>query len=202
MNPVEHYEVPHLALWKSCAAKVLAKHSKTTKTTACGVDSDHMVMQATDVYCKSMEDNEPIKDPGFDSDDEVAVSAYTSYLHHRKAHARIADDKDHEAKLEKQIARYKFGNPLWQQMFIQYYKYYWQYPYHKGAKPVYRSWQAKDAGKGNLQYSVIDWKLPANARVAIVGDIGTGTDIGAAVLTAALKFKPDAILHLGDVYYS
>ena len=36
----------------------------------------------------------------------------------------------------------------------------------------------------------------------IVGDIGTGTDAAAAVLLAALRMKPDAILHLGDIYYS
>jgi hypothetical protein len=102
--------------------------------------------------------------------------------------------------LESQIAEYKFGNPLWQQMFIQYYKYYWQYPFHKGKAPKYRSWQ-KD-GKGNLQYGVIDWVLPANARIAIVGDIGTGTEEAADVLSAVCKFNPHAILHLGDIYFS
>ena len=30
----------------------------------------------------------------------------------------------------------------------------------------------------------------------------TGTDVAAGVLAAALSFEPDAILHLGDIYYS
>jgi hypothetical protein len=202
VNPVEHFEVPHLALWKSCVAEVLAQHEGKSSSYAAGVDSTHPIMQATDRYCHAMEDNVPIEKPLADSDDEIAVNTYLAYLHHRKAHARIADNAEVEADIERQTAEYKFGNPLWQQMFQQYFKYYWQYPYHKGEKPLYRSWQTDDAGKGDLQYGVIEWKLPARARVVIVGDIGTGTDVAAAVLVAALKFNPDAILHVGDVYYS
>lgn len=202
MIPIEHFEVPHLALWKSCVAEVLSRHLGTSGTNASGINSGHPLMQATDRYCNAMLHDAPLPAPPVDSDDEPAVQTYLSYLYHRRAHARIGKDAAIEAQIEKQTQEYKFGNPLWQQMFIQYYKYYWQYPYHKGRSPRYRSWQAPDAGKGDLQYGVIDWRLPARARVVIVGDIGTGTDEAAAVLVAALKFKPDAILHLGDVYFS
>lgn len=201
MNPIEHFEVPHLALWKSCVAEVLAKHADKVGT-AVGIDTTHPMMRATDRYCRLMRDNAPIEKPPADSSDEVAVHAYLSYLHHRKVHARIAGDARLESDIERQAQEYKFGNPLWQQMLTAYFEYYWQYPYHKGEKPQYRSWQAAEWGGGDLQYGVIQWRLPARARVVIVGDIGTGTDVAAAVLVAALKFKPDAILHLGDVYYA
>lgn len=200
MNAIEHFEVPHLALWKSCVAEILAKETGQAKTTAFGIDTDHPMMKATDVYCKAMEANKPLYAPDTSSKNKEEVDAYLSYLHHRKAHAKIADHTELESRLESQIAEYKFGNPLWQQMFIQYYKYYWQYPFHKGVSPKYRSWQTE--GNGNLQYGVIDWVLPADARIAIVGDIGTGTDEAANVLSAACKFKPHAILHLGDIYFS
>lgn len=202
MNSIEHFEVPHLALWKSSVAEVLAKKSGQNRTNAAGIDTDHLMMQATDRYCRAMQQNTLPPKPDQNSDDELEVQTYLSYLHHRRAHARIADDISIEKQIEQQTQQYKFGNPLWQQMFVQYFKYYWKYPYHKGGKPQYRSWQAPDAGNGDLQYGVISWRLPACARVAIVGDIGTGTDVAAAVLVAALKFKPDAILHLGDVYFS
>jgi hypothetical protein len=202
MEAIEHFEVPHLALWKSCAAETIAGETGQTATTSYGIDTGHSLMKATDIYCRSMERNTPLKDPGKDSTDEPAVQAYLSFLHHKMAHARIGKDAEKETSLQKEIAEYKFGNPLWQQMFVQYYKYYWQYPYHKGAVPKYRSWQADDAGKGSLDYAVIQWKLPANARVVIVGDIGTGTQEAADVLSAACKFKPDAFLHLGDIYFS
>jgi len=202
MNPIEHFEVPHLALWKSCVAEVLAKAAGGHVDHAAGIASTHPMMQATDRYCRAMQDNRPIEKPPAHSDDEIAVHAYLSSLHHRKAHARIDGDAQREADLEQQTQEYKFGNPLWQQMFVQYFEYYWQYPYHEGRQPQYRSWQADDGGKGDLQYGVITWQLPARARVVIVGDIGTGTDVAAAVLVAALKLSPHAILHVGDVYYS
>jgi len=202
MTAIEHFEVPHLALWKSCVAEVLAKSLGQSRTNAAGIDIPHPLMLATDRYCRTMLQNAPLPPPPTDSDDEAAVLEYLSYLHHRRAHARIADDPALEAQIEAQTQEYKFGNPLWQQMFVQYFKYYWQYPYHKGRKPQYRSWQAPAFGNGNPEYGVIAWRLPARARVAIVGDLATGTDEAAAVLVAALKFNPDAILHLGDVYFS
>lgn len=200
MKPIHHYTVPQFALWKSCVAEILSKAGKNQSPN--GSDLDHEIMEATDHYLTAMETNSEFKCPGKDSNDKLKVGAYLSYLHHRMAHAKIAKDKKEEKRISDQIAEYKFGNPLWQQMFIQYYKYYWQYPYHKGAQPVYRSWQDDKYGNNDLQYGVIEWRLPVKARIAIVGDIGTGTDIAANVLHAACKFRPDAILHLGDVYFS
>jgi hypothetical protein len=201
MNRIEHFEVPHLALWKSCVAEVLARQAGAIGCAA-GIDTAHPMMQATDRYCRAMADNRPIDKPPADTSDEVAVHTYLSYLHHKKAHARIAEDAEVEADIERQTQEYKYGNPLWQQMYVAYFEYYWQYPYHKGEKPQYRSWQSPEAGRGDPDYGMIEWRLPAKARIAIVGDIGVGTDVAAAVLVAALKFRPDAILHLGDVYYS
>ncbi len=202
MKRIPHFEVPHLALWMSSVAEVLSRETRQTDTTAAGIDSGHPILRAADRYCQAMEANAPLPAPPVDSNDEEAVLTYLSYLHHKRAHARIADNAGIEAAIEKQTAEYKFGNPMWQLMFMEYFKYYWQYPFHKGGAPKYRSWQAEDGGKGNLQYGVVKWRLPARCRVAILGDIGTGTDEAAAVLVAALKFKPDAILHLGDVYFS
>jgi hypothetical protein len=50
--------------------------------------------------------------------------------------------------------------------------------------------------------NVLPWKLPANARIAIFGDWGTGTADAVDLLQQIKGFQPDALLHLGDVYYS
>lgn len=202
MKPIGHYEVPHLALFKSSVSRVLARELDQSRTYAAAIDSDHPLMQGADLYCRAMESNTPVPEPDADRGDDPEVQAYLAWLYHRRAHAHIAGDTKIEAQLALQTQRFKYGNRLWQQMCIQYYKYYWQYPYHKGGKPRYRSWRDASGGKGNIDYGVVHWKLPADARVAIVGDIGTGTDVAAAVLLAALHFKPDAILHLGDIYFS
>jgi predicted phosphodiesterase len=49
---------------------------------------------------------------------------------------------------------------------------------------------------------VIDDALPAKARVAIVGDWGTGQDEAKAVLAQIARKDPDIVIHLGDIYYS
>ncbi len=52
-------------------------------------------------------------------------------------------------------------------------------------------------------FGVIDYLLPKNSRVLMIGDWGTHMPDNAALLRQALKkFNPDVIIHLGDVYYS
>ena len=50
------------------------------------------------------------------------------------------------------------------------------------------------------QNVVVD--LGTNARLAIIGDWGTGADVATNVLQQVAALKPDVLLHLGDVYYA
>src|SRR5262245_16112780 len=45
-------------------------------------------------------------------------------------------------------------------------------------------------------------ELKAGARVALVGDWGTGAQPAIQVLREIASFKPDVLVHLGDIYYS
>ncbi len=65
----------------------------------------------------------------------------------------------------------------------------------KGGKAPYKVWQKIDD-------FIIDWKLPAQARIAIVGDWGTGQQDAKALLAAIARKNPDVVIHLGDIYYS
>lgn len=198
MQAIHNYENQYLALLKSVAAETVADEGDSP-----GVPVNHPLLHGVDRYCQAVLNNEDIPQPSnLNNAEDPDIIPYLTYLHHRKAHASIADNKQVEKDLEAQLASFKFGNPKWQQMFNQYVKYYWQYPHHQGGKPVYRSWQAPQYGAGDYNYGVIDWRIPSNATVALIGDIGTGTDVAAAVLLGALSFKPDVILHVGDVYYS
>ena len=186
------------AVWKSAVSETVAR-SQGKPARGGGIENDHPLLDAADRYIAALQKGHAIapKHEGEDSDPDIAP--YLMQLHHQKAHATINQDKALQKQLDAQLARFKFGNPLWQQMLIQYFEYYAQYPYHAGGQPQYRSWQ--DYGR-TRDFGVIEWRLPATGRVAIIGDIGTGTDIAAAVLLSALSFKPEAILHVGDVYYS
>tara|TARA_B110000211_G_C14085829_1_gene556642 strand:+ start:839 stop:2368 length:1530 start_codon:yes stop_codon:yes gene_type:complete len=199
MSAINNYDKQHLSLLKSVVAETIRKDASYK-----GELGDHPMMLGADHYCKACIDNKEIAKPSNDitNEEDPAIIAYLTYLHHRKAHAKIADNKEIEKDLEDQLNSFKFGNPKWQSMFDLYVKYYWTYPMHEGQKPAYRSWQDPKFGNGDYDYGVIKWKIPSDATVAIIGDIGTGTDIAAAVLLSALSFKPDVILHVGDVYYS
>jgi predicted phosphodiesterase len=79
--------------------------------------------------------------------------------------------------------------------------YYTKYYVLAHLPPTYNDWQAH--APADINFGVIDYVLPMNSRVLIIGDWGTHMPDNAALLRQALKqFKPDVIIHLGDVYYS
>lgn len=55
----------------------------------------------------------------------------------------------------------------------------------------------------SMQDGVIKYKFPSNAKIAIIGDFGTGLSDSFGLLRHAIIEKEvDIILHLGDVYYA
>src|SRR5204862_8308314 len=83
----------------------------------------------------------------------------------------------------------------WGNCVLEYEKYY-----AFAAQPEYHSWLKE--GGGTLQYGVIPWKLPANAKIGLIADWATGEPESIAVLKAVCSYGPDVILNLGDTYYS
>jgi hypothetical protein len=53
---------------------------------------------------------------------------------------------------------------------------------------------------GTIGNKVLDMK--PNARVALIADWGTGTDVAVDLLRSVKKREPDIVVHLGDIYYS
>jgi Calcineurin-like phosphoesterase len=79
--------------------------------------------------------------------------------------------------------------------------YYMKYYVLAHLPPTYHDWQAHAPADPN--FGVIDYRLPTKSRVLMVGDWGTHMPDNVALLRQAIKkFKPDVIIHLGDVYYS
>jgi hypothetical protein len=70
----------------------------------------------------------------------------------------------------------------------------------KLSRPVYHNW--KREGNGNIEFSTIEWRVPSKGRIALLSDWGTGYFDAEMVLRAACAFEPDAIIHLGDVYFA
>ena len=54
-----------------------------------------------------------------------------------------------------------------------------------------------------MEDGVIQYKVPENAKIAIIGDYGTGLPDSINLLKDLIVNKRvDVILHLGDVYYA
>src|SRR5207249_3597358 len=63
-----------------------------------------------------------------------------------------------------------------------------------------RDWRKQP---GKLAFGVVEYRLPPDARVALIGDWGTGMDDAREMLTELIRLSaPHIIVHLGDVYYS
>lgn len=45
-------------------------------------------------------------------------------------------------------------------------------------------------------------QLPLNARIALIGDWGTGTEDAIDLLEQVAKHNPDVLIHMGDIYYA
>ena len=85
----------------------------------------------------------------------------------------------------------------WAQCAINYAKYLWS----GSGTPTYVNWQ--DQKPPTPSFGVLEFRLPAKCKVLMLGDWGARMTDNVAMLRQALKrFKPDAIIHLGDVYYS
>ncbi|XAT60827.1 phosphoesterase [Rhodobacteraceae bacterium Araon29] len=197
---IHNYENPDLARLKAAAAHVVA--TTTDHDPRAGVPIDHPLLRGVDDYAAHALKGKTIPRPATTDASDPEAAAYLAYLMHHKAHAGFTLNKKIESDLQAQLDRFTFGNPDWQRMFDQYVAYFWAYPGHTGGVLDYRSWRDPKYGNGDLNFGTIEWCLPSNATVALIGDIGTGVDIAARVLASALSFKPDVILHVGDVYYS
>jgi hypothetical protein len=101
------------------------------------------------------------------------------------------------SKIRGLIAEYSTLDLLgWVQCELQYLRYKIESHF-----PKYNDWTAQQPA--DLSFGVIDYRLPSTSKILLIGDWGTHMTDNVALLRQALrKFTPDAIIHLGDVYYS
>ncbi|HXK06383.1 MAG TPA: metallophosphoesterase [Verrucomicrobiae bacterium] len=125
--------------------------------------------------------------------DTVAFCSRTAF---RIAQARvksiITGDTTELKALQEEIGA-KFGgcDPMWAETITEYVK-------NRVASVhiPYRHYTSLD------DYVISGPRFPDNARVAILGDWGTGDAAARGVLKQIAAKDPDVVIHLGDVYYS
>lgn len=127
---------------------------------------------------------------------------YLSSLFFERANAKAANDAARVARLDAQVRKYSTADTAGWLTCESNYLYYLA---QSGGR-LYTTWRGQPAG---LQFSVIQYRLPNDAIVGVVGDWGTGQDDSLQMLKALIHDAqstygraPDALIHLGDIYYS
>src|SRR5205814_236051 len=119
-----------------------------------------------------------------------------SQLHLRIAQARARGDRETVRALRKECRQYASCRTVEWLRCEEIYLRYLRKPF------LYRDW-SEQAVPDVSRFGVVDFRLPRLAKVAVVGDWGTGLPDAAAMVDRIVSdLSPDALIHLGDIYYS
>ncbi len=200
MARFKQFHDPELSIWQAAVGEVEAKAAVAAQTEDVGAphvisgrpdDLDTMSSEAI-AYCQHVDQGTPIMDTAAGqpaTEGLLQTLGFCSLAALKLAKAKIVGD----AEGPHQVGLAKFGDcdPKYSEAAAKYAEYFVaqqkQIPYI-----VYK----------NLSDFVIEGKLPAKAKVAILGDWGTGQDAAKLVLRQIANKKPDVVIHLGDIYYA
>lgn len=182
-----------LSLWQSSVDEVFTEPGERRQR----------AVQGTEDYCEAVFNSPPGESPVQRL--RGNVPALVSGYHHLRAAQRATEDANLRFNLrEFRLEIEKFEEPRdvtgWASCGKVYIKYLLQHRRGKG----YRSWKLPGPGRSRISFSVIEepQTLPEIARVAIMGDWGTGEPRAIRVFQKAVAMRPHVIIHLGDIYYS
>lgn len=73
---------------------------------------------------------------------------------------------------------------------------------YASAKKIYRNWKTSPGGGGKKDFGVIEATISETAKIAVIGDWGTGTSDSFLLFKQMMERDKgiEAILHLGDIY--
>lgn len=202
-TPLIRVRNQELSLWQSIVANQVLnsqREENSNKEINLSAIQDHPMINAVsnhalNAFTENHEQEEKLPLEIGSTLDNSSVNSYLSELCFNIAKAKVREDTALEATLMASYRKFSDRDPGFLSCATTYAAY--NVKYHGVLK--YNSW----IEKGNINYGVINYKLPNNAKVGIIGDWGTGMEDAEYLLKAMLKtYNPDAIIHLGDIYYS
>ena len=190
LPPMMRVPDPHLSLWQSAVRQVTANRVAGGDLAAHAVRS-HPMPRAADVGSYAAYAGVPP-----DGADERRVRLLR--LGHELAESQAVGDHHRMRLFHDRLRAFSHEDVRFVldcvAEFVKFYKV-------RGRQAAYRDWRV--AGGGDIDFGVIEYRLPGDATVALLGDWGTGQDDAAQLLTHLLRrHEPTAIVHLGDIYYS
>jgi Calcineurin-like phosphoesterase len=195
MSRLKQFRDPDLSLWQSAVDEVVARRTGATRsqdfvgeaTALARPDTSQAMIRGALDDLTAEDSGAPLQAP---AEAALDTAKYCSSTARKLAWAIIKGDKVQEAICREQLGKFGACDPCW----IETVEKYVEFQAHKGTVP-YRVYT-------DIDQFVIDGKLPDQAKVAIVGDWGTGQDAAKTVLEQIRRKNPDVVIHLGDVYYA
>jgi 3',5'-cyclic AMP phosphodiesterase CpdA len=202
MARFKQFHDPELSIWQAAVGEVEARTAAAKQVQDVGAPSvaagrpdemDNMSSEAGS-YCAQVDAGTPITAATavHPSTEGLAQTAgFCSLTALKLAKAKILGNHADAQRYQEELAKFGDCDPGYAEAAAKYADYFVaqqkQIPY-----VVYK----------NLGDFVMDGKLPAKAKVAILGDWGTGQDAAKLVLRQIANKKPDVVIHLGDIYYA
>jgi hypothetical protein len=107
------------------------------------------------------------------------------------AKAKIEGDSAAAELAGAQLRAFGLCDPRWGECIAEFVAHY---SLARHSDVPYRRWKSPD------DFVLND--LPAECRIGIIGDWGTGETAASDLLDEVARLKPDLVIHLGDIYYS
>jgi len=183
---IHTFEDARLSLLQSLVDDVILRKPGT----AGRPDLSHPLVQAVTAFArrKRPEDAAP---PPAASGGALDVAAACVHLVGELFLAKLERNQPRVDELEAELKE-STCDPLWIEAMTEYLEYYGLLG-HKNSIPYVRY--------SSLDDFVVE-TLPANARVVLIGDWGTGTAPARRLMEQVARKQPDVVLHLGDIYYA
>jgi hypothetical protein len=189
----------HLSLWQSVVAERTHEQLNATGSpTGTLATSDHPLATGVNDHVEAVMAGTLPEEPPPGSEDVRAIHAWVSYQAFELALALVEEDAERAERFATEVRKFSDAD---REFIIKCAADYAFYYLQHGGIFKYNDWRRE--GGGNINYGVIQWRLPNDAKVGIVGDWGTGLDDAKKLLfDLCFHHRPAAIIHLGDIYYS
>jgi len=205
MSRIKQYRDPKSSLFQSAVSEVAARHAGVqTLSVAGGTPSavrpstdDPFVSAATEFLDAAQPCAPPMPDlpPPAVTLGVVDTAKYCANISVKLGEALgkalLTGDQQEVQRCRDQLGQFTQCDARWRETAEQY-AYYFVLQ-HKTIPYIRHT---------SLGDFVIDGKLGSTARIAIVGDWGTGQDVALSLLNQIARKNPDVVIHLGDIYYA
>jgi hypothetical protein len=203
VNPFRTVQNRLLSLWHSSVMSTIWRALRRDEQPTLSLDAFRAEDEATADYCDASYELSPHSWTLAPLDDVLQVLgdrplARMSAISHHLAVAEFFGDAPLALRIRRKLRPFEEGkgNALfWWDCVTQH-----QEHLTRARDVTYHS--SMFGGRLQPRFSVIDDVLSDSARVGLVGDWGTGEPVASSVLQALLDFKPDIVIHLGDIYRS